>query len=104
MSKTRNQEELDVFAVKVLTCLRSCLPQRTAAFRKAQREAMWKSYSQLRTSPSFYALWKEFFTKTVAVDPHPILYQYVTNQAFEALIQETFQTSNVQYSKPQLKH
>ena len=30
------------------------------------------------------------------MDPHPNLYQYVTNQAFEALIQETFQTSNVQ--------
>ena len=96
MSKTRNQEELDVFAVKVLTRLRSCLPQRTAAFRKARREAMWKSYYQLCTSPSFQALWKEFVTKAVAVDPHPILYQYVTNQAFEALIQETFQTSNVQ--------
>ena len=50
----------------------------------------------MRTSPSFQALWKEFVTKAVAVDPHPILYQYVTNQAFEALIQETFQTSNVQ--------
>lgn len=44
----------------------------------------------------FSGLWKEFVTKAVAVDPHPILYQYVTNQAFEALIQETFQTSNVQ--------
>ena len=54
MSKTRNQEELDVFAVKVLTRLRSCLPQRTAAFRKARREAMWKSYYQLHTSPSSY--------------------------------------------------
>ena len=40
MSKPRNQEELDAFAVKVLTRLRSCLPQRTAAFRKARREAM----------------------------------------------------------------
>ena len=58
---------------------------------------MWKSYYQLCTSPSFQALWKEFVTKSVAVgvDPHPILYQYVTNQAFEALIQETFQTANL---------
>ena len=30
------------------------------------------------------------------MDPHLILYQYVTNQAFEALIQETFQTSYIQ--------
>ena len=28
MSKPRNQEELDVFSVKVLTCLRGCLSQK----------------------------------------------------------------------------
>ncbi len=94
MSKFDNQEELAVFAVKVMTCLRSCLPRRTATFRKAHREAMWRSYFQLRTSRSFRSLWEDFVSKAVAVDVHPIFYQYVTNQLFQAIIEEKFQADN----------
>jgi len=89
MSQSNNREELDVFAVKVRTHLRNCLPRRIATFRKARREVMWRSYYKLRTSPSFQSLWKEFVFKSVSVDAHPIFYQYVTDQAFQAVMEET---------------
>lgn len=67
MSDSDSQEELDMFALKMMTLLRSCLPQRTTTFRKAQREAMWRRYYQLHMSPSFQSLWKDFISKSVAV-------------------------------------
>ena len=96
MSQSNNREELDVFAVKVMTHLRNCLPRRIATFRKARREVMWRSYYKLRTSPSFQSLWKEFVFKSVSVDAHPIFYQYVTDQAFQAVMEETFNSTNGQ--------
>ena len=85
-------EELKVFAVNVMTHLRCCLP-RCATFRRGGKEAMWKSYYQLRTSSHFRLLWKEFVMKAVAVDVHPILYQYVTGVAFQTLLEEKFASS-----------
>ena len=96
MSKTDRQEELNVFAVEVMTRLRSCLPRSSATLRKAGREAMWRSYHHLRTSPSFRSLWREFVSKAVAVEPHPLLYQHVTSLAFQTLLEETYQSSNAQ--------
>ena len=59
---------------------------------------MWKSYYQLRTSPSYQTLRKQFVSKSVSVDVHPILYQYVTNQAFQALMKQTFHSSDGQHT------
>ena len=95
ISEPDRQEELNIFAVEVMTHLRSCLP-RSATFRKTGREVMWRSYQHLRTSPSFWSLWREFVFKAVSVEPHPLLYQYVTSLTFQALLEETFQSSTAQ--------
>jgi len=58
-----------------MTHLRSCLSQRTATFRKAHKEAMWRRYYKLHTSPSFQSLWKEFVSISMSVDAYPISYR-----------------------------
>ena len=96
MTETDKQEELSVFAVKMMTHLRSCLPRSCATLKKAGREAMWRSYHHLHTSTSFQSIWREFVSTAVAVEPHPILYQHVTDLTFHTLLKETFQSSNTQ--------
>ena len=96
MNMQDNQEEVDVFSRKLLMQLKSCLPQRTSTLRKPRREAIWRSYCELRTSPSFLSLWVEFLSKAVSVEVHPIKF---TDNAFQAVVEESFgQSSTGQYT------
>ena len=91
-----NQEEVDVIARKLLTKLKSCSPQRTSMLRKPRKEAIWRSYFELRT---FLSLWVEFLSKAVSVEAHPIMFQYVTDQVFQVVVEELFgQSSTGQYA------
>ena len=67
--------------------LRQCLPP---ANSQAGWEKMWGNFHKLRISASFQTLWKDFVKLSTTCSPHPILYQYITDQMLKELIRERF--------------
>ncbi len=51
---------------------------------------MWRKYYQLRISSPFQSLWTDFVGDAIAVIAHPLMYQYLADKIFEALIEKTF--------------
>ena len=47
MSKLESEEELGTFSRTIVGHLKACLPK-TTKLRKTDKEAMWRSYNQLR--------------------------------------------------------
>ena len=93
MSKPESEEELGTFSRTIIVGhMKAYLSKRTTTkLQKTDKEAMWRSYHQLRTSASFQSLWKEFLLEAVA--EVSLFYQYVTDQVFQALIKEAFQSN-----------
>ena len=61
---------------------------------KNAKEAMWRKYYQVRISSSFQSLWKHFIDKSIAAVAQPLMYQYLTDRVFEAIIESVFTVKN----------
>ena len=43
---------------------------------------------------SFQSLWKDFIDKSIAAVAQPLMYQYLTDRVFEAIIESVFTVKN----------
>ena len=81
-----NQAACFTFSRRFMQSLRQCLP---SANSQAGWE-MWGNFHKLRTSASSQTFWKDFLKLSTTCSPHPILYQYITDQMLKELIREHF--------------
>ena len=93
------------FATQLVHELMSCFPA-TSLAQTAAREKMWSKYHELRTSADFHSKWKRLVKEGIGCEPTPILYQYITDKAFERLIEEhcTLPNKSICLQKPTLTY
>ena len=81
-----NQDALAQFAQSLIAQLRSCFcSENTKSFQK-QKERMWGSFHEFRTSKAFNETWCKFLLATTGLQPSPAFIQFVTSSIFSEIV------------------
>ena len=85
----QNHSTLQLFAANLLQQFEKVL-KTSGKSQQKRREKIWKAFHVLRTSKAYEAKWVEFVRNSTSLPPCPIFYQYVSDNAFKALVKARF--------------
>lgn len=97
-----NEEQFRVFTEQLYSVLSSCLVRlrkRTRSSLKYCREKMQSMYHQMRISKDFQEMWQRFFGSAIGMKASPILYQYLSEHIYKAIVKDYFEVNSPCISK-----